>query len=353
MKKRWISLLAAALMLGAAMLPVSASEETAEAKKNSALIYEETFDYADESDQNAALAQLGWVTQTKAMGAYTDPTAVVSIVDGKLSVVGSSDTYYLMLSEEDMAPYAGQTITIQYDVEYTTASNTSRYFCILANYAGKKYNSFHFRNNGSGNNQTHYDGSWYTYDLANGPADAYAAAQDNGTGTSIAMKLLGVKYNGESLFSQVPVTIRYVLDPAEGISVYMKKAEDPEGAFVLVSAHDGSSDGASRYGTWSSNAICVKIGGAQNGYMDNIAVWTGGGDYPQPEPEVVEPETEEPAEEEAEPATEEVTEEETQEDAPKKVKEPQTIVNKIAVWAVALLGGWIIVKKGKESEQGK
>ncbi len=347
MKKRWISLLAAALMLGAAILPASASEETAPEKKAGVLIYEETFDYADEFDHNATLAQLGWEAQTKAMGAYTDPTAIVSLIDGKLSVTGSSDTYFLMLTEEDMAAYDGMAITIQYDMDYTTASDTSRYFCILANYAGQKYNSFHFRNRGSANNQAHYDGSWLTYDAYNVATDAYAPATDGNDGSSIAMKLLGQKHDsGKSAFSGIPVTVRYIIDPAAGISVYMKLAEQGEDEFVLVSVQDPSGDASAKFGSWNANAICVKIGGAQNGTMDNIAVWTGNGNYPQPEPEV----TETPEETPEEPEAEEPVEEEPKEEEPKKVKEPQTIVNKIAVWAIALFGGWIIVKKGKEDK---
>ena len=347
MKNRWFALLIAAGLLFAAAVPVSASEETAEAKKPAGLIYEETFSYENEADHSKTLATLGWEEQTKAMGAYADPTAKVSLVDGRLSVVGSADTYFLMLTEEQMAAYAGETITIQYEVEYTTASNATRYFCILANYAGQKYNSFHFRNNGSGNNQVHYDGGWHTYDAPGTAADVYAPAQDNEQGSSIAMKLLGQKYNGQTLFSEIPVTIRYVLDPTAGTAVYMKLAEAPESDFVLVSAHDSTGEGVSFYGTWIANAVCVKIGGQQNGYIDNIAVWLGNGDYPQPEPEVEEVVSEETVTEEPDA---EKPEENPVEEKPKKVKEPQTIVNKIAIGAVALFGGWIIVKKGKESD---
>ena len=84
-------------------------------------------------------------------------------------------------------------------------------------------------------------------------------------------------------------------------------------------------------------------------------VWTGTGNYPQPEPEpeetvAPEGETEEPTEE---PGEEPDGEGESKPEEPKGVKEPQTIVNKIAVWAVALFGGWIIVKKGKEDKETK
>lgn len=348
MKKRWFALLVAAGLLFAAAVPASASDSTAEEKKPAGLIYEETFTYENEVDHAKTLTTLGWEEQTKAMGAYTDPSAKISLVDGRLSVVGASDTYFLMLTEEQMAAYDGQTITIQYDVEYTTASNSSRYFCILANYAGLRYNSFHFRNNGTGNNQVHYDSGWHTYDAPGTAADVYAPAQDNEQGSSIAMKLLGQKYNGQTLFSGVPVTIRYVLDPAAGTAIYMKKAEAPESDFVLVSAHDPAGEGISFYNTWIANAVCVKIGGQQDGYMDNIAVWLGNGNYPQPEPEVEEPQPEESTSED--PATDAPEEETPSEEKPEKVKEPQTIVNKIAIGAVALFGGWIIVKKGKESD---
>lgn len=351
MKKSCFALLLA-LLLSLSCLPVFASEG-ADAPKKGTLIYEETFEYADEADHKAALAQLGWEEQTKAMGAYQDPTATVAISEGRLMVTGASDTYYLMLTEEDMAAYDGETITIQYDMEYTTAASATRYFCILANYTGQKYNSFHFRNNGSGNNQAHINSSWITYDSYNPATDIYAAAQDTNTGSSIAMKLLGKKYTGNSLFSEVPVTVRYVLDPMEGMKVYMKLAEQTEDQFVLVSALDPTAEGVSHYGSWHANAICVKIGGQQNGYIDNIAVWTGDGNYPQPEPEpeettVQETEPAEPTEGEDEP-TEEVPEEEPKE--PEKVKEPQTKVNTLALCAVALFGGWIVYKKGKEQSE--
>lgn len=355
MKKRWISVILAATMLCAATLPVTASGEETTASsvtKNPDLIYEETFDYADVANHKDALAQLGWEEQNKSMGAYADPTAKVAISGRRLAVTGSSDTYYLMLSEEDMADYAGKAITIQYDVEYTTATNTSRYFCILGNYAGRKYNSFHFRNSGTGNNQVHYDGSWYNYDAYSASTDAFAPATDTQTGSSIAMKILGKAYNSSvSAFSGIPVTIRYVLDPEAGTAVYMKKAEEAEDKFVLVSVHDPNADGGAHYQTWQANAICVKIGGAQNGYMDNIAVWLGTGDYPQPIPVVEETDEEEtPVESSADEETETPAEESVETEKPKKVREPQTIVNKIAVWAVALFGGWIILKKEKEKE---
>jgi hypothetical protein len=348
--KKMFSALLAALLLAVSVLPVAATEEAAPAEvKPGTMIYEQKFDMPDAADQNTALAQLNWTVQNKALKAYTDPTANIVISDGRLAVTGASDTYYLMLTEEQMAPYDGKTITIQYDMEYTTASNSSRYFCILANYAGQKYNSFHFRNAGYANNQAHIDGSWVSYDAYNPATDIYAAATDGDNGSSIAFKLLGKKYNsGNMAFSGLPVTVRYVLDPSAGISVYMKLAEKAEEDFVLVSATDPAADGVARYGTWDANAICLKIGGQQNGYIDNIAIWTGSGDYPQPEPQETVPEETEPVEEPTEPEQIEEPEEEKEPEEPKKVREPQTIVNKIAIWAVALFGGFIIYKKGKE-----
>ena len=354
MKKIIFALLTAAL-LAASILPIAAEEGAATEIKPGTMIYEQNFDMPDAADQATALAQLNWTAQTKAMKAYSDPTANIVISDGRLQVTGASDTYYLMLTEEQMAPYDGKTITIQYDMEYTTASNTTRYFCILANYAGQKYNSFHFRNNGTGNNQAHIDGSWVNYDAYNPSTDIFAPANDTDTGSSIGYKLLGKKYNSNKmLFSGVPVTVRYVLDPSAGIAVYMKLAEKSEEDFVLVSATDPAADGTARYGTWDANAICLKIGGQQNGYIDNIAIWTGSGDYPQPEPEEVVTEESESAEEATEPEqTVEEPEEEKAPEEPKKVREPHTIVNKIAIWAVALFGGFIIYKKGKEENSNQ
>lgn len=352
MKKTWMALVLAAGMISAlatTAMPVYASADDGDG----VLIYQETFDeYVDQADGEKTLSEIGWVAQTTADGAYHNPTAVLTISGGRLQVANTgNDSYYLMLTEEDMAAYSGKTVTIQYDVEYTTASNSSRYLCILGNYNGQNYNSFHFRNRGDGNNQAHIGGSWKTYDAVNAATDAYASGDDNTKGTSIAMRLLGQKLNtGEMAFSGVPVTIRYVLHATDGPTVYMKLAEEPESAFVCVSMPDANAD-MSIYNSWDAAAICFKVGGAQDGYVDNIAVWTGDGDFPQPEPEVVETTAEEI--EPAEPSEDENGSEEGDgavEDggAVEKVKEPHTIVNKVAVWAVALFGGWVILKKEKE-----
>lgn len=347
MKKTWMALFLAAGMLWAMAMPVYASAEDGDG----VLIYQETFDdYTDQTDGEKTLAEIGWVAQSKDDGAYYNPTAVLTITEGQLQIANTgNDSYYLMLTEEDMAAYDGKTITIQYDVTYTTAGNSSRYLCILANYNGQNYNSFHFRNRGDGNNQAHIGGNWKTYDAINAATDAYSGGDDNTKGTSIAMRLLGQKLDtGAMAFSGVPVTIRYVLHATEGPTVYMKLAEDSESAFVCVSMPDAGAD-MSVYNSWDANAICFKVGGSQNGYLDNIAVWTGDGDFPQPEPEVeetvaVETEPTEPSE--GEPAEGDGAAEVDAE--AEKVKEPHTIVNKVAVWAVALLGGWVILKKEKE-----
>jgi len=349
MKKTLIALFLVVGMIAAMAVPAFASEKNGDG----VLIYQENFDaYADQPDSNKALEQIGWVAQTKEDAAYSNPTATLTISGGRLEVLNTgNDSYYLMLTEEDMAAYTGETITIQYDVEYTTASNSSRYLCILANYNGQNYNSFHFRNRGDGNNQAHVSGSWKTYDAIDVTTDVFAAGDDASKGTSIAMRLLGQKFSANTMaFSGVPVTIRYVLHATDGPSVYMKLADDPESAFVCVSAPDVNAD-LSVYNSWAANAICFKVGGAQNGYVDNIAVWTGDGNFPQPEPEVeettvaesdpTEPSEDTPAEGESDGADEGETK-------PEKVKEPHTIVNKIAICALALFGGLVIVKKGKE-----
>lgn len=353
MKKTWITLLLAAVLLCAAAMPSYASEQDGAG----VLIYQETFDsYTDQTDTAQVLAQIGWTAQTRADGAYTDPVAKLMLSDGRLEVANTgNDSYYLMLTDEQMRQYAGQTITIQYELTYTTAANTSRYLCILANYSGQNYNSFHFRNRGDGNNQVHIGGSWRTYDAANPVTDAYASGNDGTNGSSIAMKLLGQKLNSNvAAFSELPVTIRYVLPATGGPSVYMKLAEDGEDKFVCVSVPDAAAD-TTTYGSWDAYAVCFKVGGAQNGYVDNIAIWTGDGDFPQPEPEVSETETDSGEVAPSEPAEPSAPDADAEADAPAereaKVREPHTIVNKIALWSVALLGGFVIYKKEKGRAQ--
>lgn len=346
---------ALALLLGAAFcLPAGAEAIRDETRGDAVLIYEEKFDYEDTAFGNETLETLGWAVQNKADGAYSDSTAKYAISDGQLQVENTSgrDSYALILPESTMSKYAGQVITLQYDVTYDTAGDVNRYFAILTNYAGQIYNSFHFRNKGTANNQTHFNGSWITYDVADG-ADAYATADDSdGKTTSIAYKLLGKKINGASLFFEVPVTIRIVLDPSLGATVYMKLAEKEDDAFVMVSRTNLAATGTENYftATTAYNAICFKVGGSQNGYVDNIAIWTGNGGYPpapepEPEPEQTTPDPIEPIDPDQEP---DPGEEPTNE--PEKVKEPHDIVNKIALGAVALFGCAIIYDKSKKEK---
>ena len=337
------------LLLLTLCLPVGAEAIRNQVRGDQTLIYEETFDYENISDSVATLEKLGWTEQSKEQNAYSNPSAKYAIEDGKLKITNDgADSYALMLSEDVMSAYAGKILTIQYDMTYTTASDTGRYFAILTNYGGQTYNSFHFRNRGNGNNQAHFNGRWVTYDVADG-YDAYSAADDKNGASSIAFKLLGKKCDGSALFANVAVTVRLVLDPQSGLRAYMKLADKDTDAFVLVSrpALDATNTKATFDATLSSNAICFKVGGKQNGYVDNIAVWTGEGGYPvMPEPEP-EPEPEPTPDDPNTPDTP-TDPEPTPEPTPAKVTEPHEIVNKLALGLVAIIGCAVVVKKEKK-----
>ncbi len=271
------------------------------------LYYEDFSSYNDVEGLRETLDALGWVIQTKeGHGVYSDwstLTGKLSLIDGKLVVNNydpengfiGTDGYFQMLDYDymvDIADYGDY--TLQYDVTYYDASDCGRYFCIVTDYAGNSYNSFHFRMGGYGNNQGHHyknNGDWVTYDIIDPVIDLSAKLTecDPAKGTTIAYKLLGNDAKiGESsdtnkemfLFKDITVTIRIQHDDDVGQTVYMKTADMPE--FVCVSAPHETAGGADFwYDLTGMPGLAFKVGAAINGHLDNIAMWAGFGDMPE------------------------------------------------------------------------
>ena len=271
------------------------------------LYYEDFSSYKDVEGLNETLEALGWVIQTREEhGVYSDWSKLVgtlSLVGGKLVVnnynpeegfVGT-DGYFQMLDFDYMADIADYgDYTLQYDVTYYDASDCGRYFCIVTDYAGNSYNSFHFRMGGYGNNQGHHyknNGDWVTYDIIDPFIDLSAKLTDcdPDKGTTIAYKLLGTDAHiGDSsvtnkemfLFKDMTVTIRIQHDDDVGQTVYMKTADMEE--FVCVSAPHETAGGAEFwYDLTGMPGLAFKVGAAINGHLDNIAMWAGFGDMPE------------------------------------------------------------------------
>lgn len=252
------------------------------------LLYYENFEsYSASTNSSTVLSRLGWKIDSPANGAYRGSTTSYSIkstTSGKQlyltnNTSSGTDSYCIVLPASLMGEYHESNYTYQYDITYDSASAADRYIALVSDYNGPTYNSFHFRNRGTANNQVHTNGSWYTYDAK---GVNYAANTDS---NSIVYKLLGKTYSESAqAFKGVSVSIRYVVDWENGNSVYMRvnTAGYPgTGKWTLVSKYSSSGNaGAYLDFTKFGGAIVLKTGGKQNGYIDNITVWTGTGDEP-------------------------------------------------------------------------
>ncbi len=261
------------------------------------LYYEDFSSYGDIHDLDGTLSALGWVIQTTDRDyAYSDWTAGLSLENGALVVNNyrpdegfkGKDSYALILGEDYMEPIAEYgDYTLQYDVTYTDASNYKRYICLLTDYCGDAYNSYHFRIGGYANNQAHLGDTWYTFDAVDPTQDLSAKLTENNPeqGTTIAYKLLGIDTpikddSAIENFRNVTVTIRIQHDNDLGNIIYMKTAQMED--FVCVSMPRTDADG---YNAWETvvgmPGLAFKVGAAINGTMDNIIMWAGLGEMPE------------------------------------------------------------------------
>ncbi len=253
------------------------------------LLYYENFDSrASAENTDKTMYRLSWRILDTKSGALTNPSAILSIReygDGKALYInnnktGAVDSYYRILPEGQMGYFHQRNYTVQYDLEYESASETSRYINIVTGYTGKKFMSFHFRNGGRGNNELRLsNGSWKRLDLPGSDA-----ADSTGEG-SIVAKLLGKPYDSKTeAFKNIPVSVRYVVEWENGVSVYMRtvsKDTASGGKWVLVSKASDESVGQPHFDPYNFTAtVALKVGGAQDGYIDNIKIWTGTGEEP-------------------------------------------------------------------------
>lgn len=273
------------------------TEPTVEITDGMMLYYEDFSSYGNIDNLNDTIGALGWVIQTTVDDyAYSDWTADLAIKDGALMVNNyrpeenfkGKDSYALMLDEEYMETInAYGDYTLQYDVTYFDASNYKRYICLLTDYYGDTYNSYHFRIGGYANNQGHTFGNWVTYDVQD-PAEDLACnltANDPAVGTTIAYKLLGIETEIKDAtaienFRNVTVTIRIQHDRDLGNIIYMKTEDMPE--FICVSMPRNDATGSAEWDNITGvGGLAFKIGAAVNGSMDNIAMWAGLGEMPE------------------------------------------------------------------------
>ena len=290
------------------------------------IIYYEEFNYDNNGNTAAILKLLGWTALSKSnKTAVTDPTAKLSIIDGRLYVEnnksGGKDSYYMILDDAKMFGAWQGDYTLQFDVSLSSAGDAARYIALLTDYKKDTkgtYHSFHLRINGSANSQARMNGKWWNFDSA-GPY--FAADQDDSDGTSsIVKKVLGKDFDGSQVLKNKRLTVRIVCEKFDvGPRVYIRNTGEG-GDFVLVSRAGGDDVTSSTWRSTGGKAIVLKAGGTVNGYIDNILVYSGTGEPVFEELKVPEttsaPETTAPPE--TEPVTELVTVPET------TVEEPQS-----------------------------
>lgn len=315
------------LVLTATILTTSTSaapRDEAEPGVGYNIVYYEEFNYDNNGNTDAVLKMLGWTSLSKSgKTAVTDPTAMLSIINGKLYVQnnksGGKDSYYMILNDTKMLGAWQGDYTVQFDVTLTSAGDNARYIAILTDYEENvkgSYHSFHLRINGSANSQARMNGKWWNFDSA-GPY--FAGDQDDSDGTStIAKKVLGKDYDGSQVLKNQHLTVRIACEKFDiGPRIYIRDAAKG-GDFVLVSRAGGDAVTSSTWRSTGGKAIVLKAGGTINGYVDNILVYTGTGEpvfeeikVPETtaEPETTAPpETTSAPETTAEPVTEPVTE---------------------------------------------
>ena len=252
------------------------------------MVFFEDFDsYVNTEGNDAVMALIGWKIRNISDGALTDNTGVFSIENGALKYINyndgaieGKDSYVLIRDSDYMAPCAQGSYTVQYDVKYIGSKNSERYAVIILNYDGyNSYNSAHIRIAGSGNNQVRFFGTWSHYES---PGEYYAADKTDGDGSSsIIYKLTGANYDSTVYaLKDKWLSIRYQASYNEGPTVYIRDNSQAGADFVCVSKADSNAAGFLYWGEIESYAVALKLGATIDGYLDNVAIWTGLGDMP-------------------------------------------------------------------------
>ena len=257
------------------------------------LLYYEGFDSYDNAMGDSLLEVLGWEKPDKAGGVQTNATATLTLKksgDGKvLKIINyasgktSSDSYYTVIPGDKFKYFSDCAYTVQYDLKYDEAAAATNYICMITDFGGSFYNSFHLRNSGYGNNRYFYAGDWYDYE--DSAYSSKSAGTDKTSSATIAYKLLGKYYDGTQLLSGISLSVRYVVEPQRGVSVYIRVNDEGYPAsdkWVAVSAvRKGKVSSNLPVNDFGGGAIMLKVGADQNGSVDNIAVWLGTGDEPE------------------------------------------------------------------------
>jgi len=248
------------------------------------VVYNEAFDYEDNTNSASTLSAIGWTQHKVADGAYKEAAATFKLANNALYFTnnksGRTDGYWRINAlHGDTAVALFETLyTLQYDITYTSASNAARFAGFMTEYSedGKYYNSCVVRNGGYGNNQSHYNDTWLDYEAKDGK-NLYAKVEsDVDTDyTTIYNKLTGNPLEApiSGVLGNQKLTVRVVCDPEKGQTMYVKTA----GMKNFVKVSQTSPDGAATpyWKTWQGTSIAFKIGARVDGIIDNVTVTVG------------------------------------------------------------------------------
>jgi len=273
LKKSSAVLLTVILLLG--IVPWNGCITKVGAVSNGTVIYYEDFDYKNTTGNAKVLSTLGWSLAEE----YRTNTTSYSISDGKLlcdstSSSATTDSYLTVLDDAAMSNVAKGDYTIAYKLNYVSASDYTKYACLVYNYNGyKSYNTANVRIAGFGYNQVRAY-SWYSYD------DSASSYYMPATGTSsISYKLFGVypataTASSSAAYPMVgkEVTVRIAVDIDTGATVYVNG--------IKVSAPVAKYKELFMSSQVYASAIALKNTAGVKAYMDDFVVYTGLGDIP-------------------------------------------------------------------------
>ncbi len=262
-------------------LPVSDVDPT----KDGTLWYYEDFDSRNTTlNTKGTAAELGWTVDLIGNDPEIQNNSaafkIVKNTEGKhLSVrnyatgMSGSDSFVIILRDDQFRYLHKYNYTYQYDLIYDDASSDSRYISLVSELDRDFYNVFYFRNGGYAHNQ-YFDGISHTsYD---------SKCYDRGS-TSIANKLLGKSSSGQ-VFKGISVSIRYAVNWSTGSKVYVRINDEGypgSGKWTLVSSLNVSDSKQALDKEGGGAGLGIKVGGKQNGFIDNIIVWAGNGNEPE------------------------------------------------------------------------
>ncbi len=186
----------------------------------------------------------------------------------------AKDSFITILSDRQFSYLHKLNYTYQYDLTYDTSYEKTRYIVLVSEYNGSDYyNSAHVRSGGYANHECKTGEEWRQYD---------STIPSSGS-KSLASRLLGKSVEKNAL-KDISISIRYVVNWQDGHNVYVRvntEGYPGTGVWTQIGKYDAGGNAVECLDPERGGAaMAFKVGGRQNGYIDNIMIWCGNGDEP-------------------------------------------------------------------------